>query len=850
VRSVRHFLHPPLSQAVCLLAIIFFATATFPVYGVERSGAELYTEMCVRCHGPNGEGVADKHDEPLNGDRSLKSLARVIQRTMPEDKDIKCTSEEAEKVAAYIYDKFYSPTARARMHPPRIDLARLTVSQYQNSVADLLASFSERREIRTGRGLKAEYYAARNFRGQKKVFSRTDPRVRFDFGTASPDPENELTDEEAKAQREREKKAEEEKEKNKDKKEEKKEEPEPIKFFRDEFAIKWSGSILAEETGDYEFRVKSQNGVRLFVNDDEKALIDAWVSSGPDIREHKETIRLLGGRAYPFKVDYFKYKEKAASVVVEWKPPHKAWEVIPQRFLSPDRVPETVVVATTFPADDGSSGYERGTSVSKAWDTATTQAAIGVASRVIDQLDRLSAAKSGDENRRDKVQQFCEKFVERAFRRPLTPEEHSLYIDAQFAAAKDVEAAVKRTVILALKSPRFLYPELPGHLQGDFLVASRLALNLWDSLPDRALREAAAKGQLHTSEEVAAQTSRMLQDTRTKTKLKQFFHHWLEMEEAEDLSKDPAAFPDFTDTLLADLRTSLELFIDEVVWSEKSDYRQLLKASYLYLNPRLATFYGAKLPPAKAAPEKANSGEEKLESEKVASNEAVAENAEIDQDTFHKVDFDPAQRVGVLTHPFLLSALAYYKSSSPIHRGVFLTRNIIGRALKPPPMAIQFMDGRFDPSLTMREKVTELTSPAACQGCHTIINPLGFSLEHFDGVGRFRTTDNNKPVNAVSDFVSDDGDTIRFSGARDVAEYAIGSAEAHRGFTRQLFQHLAKQPAGAYGAETLEKLRESFAASGFNIQKLIAEIATLTALHGLPEKSESGASIEKGRAAK
>ncbi len=792
--------------------------------------------MCVRCHGPNGEGVADKHDEPLYGDRSLKSLTRVIQRTMPEDKDIKCTPEEAEKIATYIFEKFYSPAARARLNPPKIDLARLTVSQYQNSVADLFGSFSGKAEAGTERGLKADYYASRNFRGNKKVFSRTDSGIRFDFDAASPDPEREFTEDEAKAEREREKKAENDKEK-------KREEPGPVKFFRDEFSIKWSGSIIAEETGDYELRVKSQNGFRLFLNDDNKALIDGWVSSGPDVREHKETIRLFGGRAYPFRVDYFKFKEKGASIVVEWKPPHRAWETIPQRNLSPSRVPETMVVTTAFPADDGSAGYERGTIVSKAWDTAATQAAIEVAARVVTQLDRLSGAKADSENRRDKVQQFCEKLVERAFRRPLTPEEHSVYIDSQFRSAKDLDAAVKRVVILTLKSPRFLYPELPGHLEGDYLVASRLALNLWDSIPDKPLWDAAAKGELRTREQVGRQTERMLQDARTKTKLKQFFHHWLEMEEAEDLSKDPTAFPDFTDTLLADLRTSLEMFINEVVWSPRSDYRELLRANYLYLNPRLASFYGAKLPvPAKDEP--ASNDGEKLESENI---EKVA-GAEPDQNAFYKVDFDPNQRVGVLTHPFLLSALAYYKSSSPIHRGVFLTRNIIGRALKPPPMAIQFMDGRFDPSLTMREKVTELTSPAACQGCHTIINPLGFSLEHFDGVGRFRTTDNNKPVNAVSDFLNDDGETIRFTGARDVADYAIRSPEAHRGFTRQLFQHVAKQPAPAYGPEVLENLRESFASSEFNIQKLIGEIAVLTALHGIPNNNEAGAS--KARAAK
>jgi hypothetical protein len=536
-------------------------------------------------------------------------------------------------------------------------------------------------------------------------------------------------------------------------------------------------------------------------------------------------------------VEYFKFKEKSASIVVEWKPPHKTWEVIPERHLSPTRVPELMVVSATFPADDGSTGYERGTIVSKAWDQATTHGAIEVAARVIEQLERLSGAKSDAKNRSEKVQKFCEQFVERAFRRELTSAERETYIDAQFREAKDLESAVKRVVILALKSPRFLYPELPDHLDHDHLVASRLALNLWDSLPDRELLEAARKGELRSEASVVAQAKRMLRDERAKSKIREFFHHWLEMEEAEDLSKDPNAFPDFTDAVLADLRTSLDLFVDEVVWSEKSDYRDLLTANYLYLNSRLAKFYPPKPPPE-------NGSGEKLESENIAS--AEPEKIPADDQTFQKVEFDPRERVGVLTHPYLLSAFAYYKSSSPIHRGVFLTENIIGRALKPPPQAIQFMDGRFDPSLTMREKVTELTSPTACQGCHSVINPLGFSLEHFDGVGRFRTMDNKKPVDAASDFLTGEGETIRLKGPRDVAEYATKNPEAHRGFARQLFQHIAKQPLPAYGPDTLTRLRDFFEASDFNIQKLVVEMTKLAALHGIQQPAPD----EKARAAK
>jgi hypothetical protein len=722
-----------------------------------RAGEQIYRADCARCHGPNGEGVADKHDEPLYGDRSTKSLARLIAKTMPEDRDEKSSPEEAGKVAEYIYDAFYSPAARARNQPARIQLARLTVPQYLNSVADLAGSFRERKQSDSRRGLSAEYFNARNFRDQKQVIERIDPKIEFNFADSSPDTN---------------------------------------KIEAKEFAIRWRGSVIAEETGDYEFCLKTENGARLWVNGESKHLIDAWVSSGGKVREERATIRLLGGRAYPIHVDFFKYKDKTASIALQWKPPHKTWETIPTRNLAPARTAETLVIGTSFPADDSSVGYPRGTAVSKAWDQATTYAAIDVANRIVEELDVLSSSKANATNRVESVRKFCEQFAERAFRRPLTEKQKRLFIEQQFKGAKDLETAVKQVVLVVLKSPRFLYPELPGEAASDYDVSARLALYMWDSIPDRELVAAAAAGQLRTAEQIGAQAERMLKDPRAKWKVGEFFRHWLEMEEAEDISKDTKTFPDFNDLVLSDLRTSLELFIEDVVWSEKADYRELLLADYVFLNGRLAKFYGVEV-----------SGE----------------------DEFQKVSFSPKERSGVVTHPYLLSAFAYHKSSSPIHRGVFLTRNIVGRALKPPPMAIEFMDGRFDPSLTMREKVAELTRSAACQNCHSMINPLGFSLENYDAVGRYRTVDNKKPVDATGEYTTADGKAVKLTGARDVAEYAATSAEAHRGFIQQLFHHLVKQPAAAYGANSLEQLRRSFAGSQFNVQKLVIEIAKLSA---------------------
>jgi hypothetical protein len=785
----------PLCKVLWSLALGSFAPGT--LHAGDHPGARIYQEHCVNCHGARGEGVAGKYDEPLYGERSVHSLARLIDRTMPEGEPEAVKGRDADQVAEYIFQEFYSPQARARLFPATIDFARMTVRQYQHAVADLLSSFNGRANLSDERGLRGTYHNSRNFNRDKKAFDRIDGRFQLAFGTQAPAPG----------------------------------------MNPDEFSIRWRGSITPDETGDYEFALKTENGARLYLNNDRTPLIDAWVSSGHEVREHKETIHLLGGRAYPIQIDFFKFKEKSASLEVLWHAPHKGWESLPARHLSPNAVPETFVVTSSFPADDGSSGYERGTTVSRQWDAATTTAALEVAEHVLDHLERLTGARAQAEDRLEKARAFATRFAERAFRRPLSEGEQRLFVEAQFQSTSEVEKAIKKVVLLVLKSPRFLYPEIPDGSPDDYDRASRLSFALWDSLPDQPLLEAAARAELRTAAQVDTQIRRMLRDSRAKAKLADFFRHWLEMEEAEEMTKDPTAYPEFTKTILGDLRTSLDLFVEEVVWkNDASDYRQLLQADYLFMNRRMAEFYGAETNQFTAEIEVTLPPKDDMEAayraQGMISGEPLSERRLVyDDHKFVPVKMDPTERAGVLTHPYLLSTFAYYKSSSPIHRGVFLTRNIVGRALRPPPAAIQFMDGNFEPGLTMRQKVTELTSSAACMSCHSVINPLGFSLENFDGVGRFRTMDNGKTVDTVSEFPTSDGDTIRIERARDVADYAARSPQAHAAFVRQLFQQLVKQPINAYGAETLDRLTEFFAGANFNVQKLAAEIVKLAALH-------------------
>lgn len=756
---LKHMMLP--HSRICLALMLGMALlASSPANAAPKkpSGSTVYRQQCAKCHGSKGQGVKGKYDDELVGDWPIDKLIRYITKAMPDEHPEKCVGEEAVAVSQWMYDAFYSQEARLRNKPVRIDLVHLTNRQYVNTVADLLKESTGRDDVKvTEHGLRGTYYNSRGF--GKKAFDRLDPHVSFDFAQGSPDE----------------------------------------KIGKDEFSMRWAGSIIAEENGDYEFYVKTPLGTRLWVNDDEQPLIDAWVSSGQ--QEHQATIRLIGGRVYPLMLDCFKFKDKSASISLEWKTPHGVRQIIPARNLTTARSSQTYVVSTPFPPDDSSIGYARGVGVSKEWDEATTQAALGVAAHVSKNLNRLARSRSSDSDHAAKVEAFCQRFVEAAFRRPITSAEKHNYVTAMLSSTPKVEEAVKRVVLVTLKSPYFIYLGLKDSRPDAFEVASRLSYAMWDSLPDAELRKAAAEGRLQTREQISQQASRMLRDPRSKAKMHYFLEQWLQVNHVEDLSKDPALFPGFSPQIIADLRTSLNLFLDETIWGETSNYRDLLLSDSFYVNKRLADYYGVK--------------------------------ADAPEDDFVKVRLEPSQRAGVITHPFLLSAFSYPRSTSPIHRGVFLTRNIVGRSLRPPPMAIAFKDAEFAPNMTMREKIAELTRPSACQSCHSVINPLGFSLEHYDAVGRFRTKDGNRPVDAVGEYTTDEGDTVKFQKARDLAAFAAGSEVAHNAFVQQLFQQVVKQPMLAYGPKMLDEIRKNFADSGYNVQKLFANIATVAASRGL-----------------
>lgn len=746
-------------------------------------GARIFAERCASCHGKAGQG-SEEFPRALAGDKSVAQLTRLIARTMPEDDPGTCVGKDAENVAAYIFDAFYSPIAQARIKPPRIELSRLTVRQYRNAVADLIGSFkAPGAKWDDKRGLRAEYFKGRQFRGGNRVIERVDPEVKFDFAESSPEPE---------------------------------------KIEPHEFSIRWNGSVFAPDTGEYEFIIHTEHAARLWINDNRRALIDAWVKSGSDT-EYRATIHLIGGRAYPLRLEFSKAKQGVddskdnkkkppsvpASIALLWKPPGLAAQVIPRHCLSPSSASETFVVETPFPPDDSSVGYERGASVSKAWDQATTDAAIETANFIAAHLGEIAGVRDSARERDQKAREFCHAFAERAFRRPLSAQEKLLYVDRQFHKVPDANLglAVKRAVLLTLKSPRFLYREL-GDPKDPGNVASRLALMVWDSLPDQALIDAARAGTLNRREEIVAQVNRMLADPRAHAKIRGFLLHWLRVDRPLDLAKDASLFPGFDADIVSDLRSSLDLFLDDVVWSDASSFRRMLLADEIYLNGRLAAFYKSEMPAPADAP-------------------------------FQKVAWEASERSGVLTHPYLMATFAYTAASSPIHRGVFLARSVLGRSLRPPPEAVAPLIPDLHPDLTTRERVALQTSAKTCMSCHSLINSLGFGLEHFDATGRYRKDEKSKPIDATGAYQTREGETQQFTGARELARFLADSPETRRAFASQLFHHMVQQPIRAYGPNAESALLQSFAGDRDNIRQLVVEIVALAA--SPPADSESGA---------
>lgn len=769
--------------AVGLLFVVAWPVCAGAFDAGAFDGASLFAEKCSECHGEAGQGT-NYYGLTLAGDLPVRELTRIITETMPEGDPEACVGAEAKAIARHAYEAFYSPLAQARIRPPRRELSRLTVRQYQQSLADLFAEFRSRRDQDSERGLRARFYARVNTGKIGEPAEFVVPNLDLRLSEMADLPEA-IRDPDARG---------------------------PEQFGNDKINVvaSFRGGLLAPATGQYEFVVRTANSVELSIN--QTMVIDAKIRSD-DSDEVRGTTWLVGGRVYPIDLATSRTRETDLDIELHWRPPRGIHEVIPSRALSPLRHPAVHATEARFPADDRSVGYVRGANISVDWDEATTTAALGAVEAILDDLPEFTkrpgeeARVSIEELTAEAAVAFCERFAATAFRHPLSEQERETFVARYFEEGNDPSPlvdSVSLSVLSVLKSPRFLYPEV-GHLDSQeprraaYTVATRLALGLWDSLPDAKLLSLAEHGRLTDRGVATREADRMLRDPRTKSKLAEFFEHWLRLDHAAQLSRDPEEFPDFNDRVAADMRVSLECLLNDVVWHGDGDLRELFLTEDLFVNQRLARFLGLD-PPEDGAEE------------------------------FVKASVDTSERAGVVSHPFIVTAFSYYRETSPIHRGVFLARNVLGRSLRPPPEAVAPLAPELAPDMTTRERVAAQTSPGACQACHVLINDLGFTLERFDAVGRYRDTELDRPIDATGGYIATDGGTVRLGGARDLARFLADSEDVHRSFVTQLFEHVTKQPILAYGIETREQLLNEFRQDGFNIRNLLASIAVTAAL--------------------
>ncbi|QDT63232.1 DUF1588 domain-containing protein [Calycomorphotria hydatis] len=728
-------------------------------------GQKIYTSTCADCHGKQGEGVEGIYARPLVGDDSLGQLGHYITSTMPEGDAESCVGDEAKAVAEYIHQTFYSEEAQLRNRPPRVLLSHLTANQLRQSLADLYGHFYGATYIKDELGLAAKYLNGKGWKDTK--IERIDPVIDFDWGTEGPGEE----------------------------------------IDGSEFHVHWTGGIKANETGPHEFIIRSTSSFKAYLGHHRRVLIDNHVQSGGRTEFH-QTVNLTAGRVYSFKLDLTQRKRKTeqppVSISVSWIPPGGTEQIIPQRNYRHGSIQPTFTLQTKLPPDDHSYGFDRGLRVDPQWDSSTTAAALEFAQAVSDELwpEHLKRNQKKDGSDREKLRTFLLDFARVAFRGPADEPSIEFYIDQQLAATEDNSEALKRSIVVMLKSPRFLYPALDSDRSPSQRAANQLALTLFDSLPsDKWLLDTIDKNHLEKPDQIRYYAKKMLDDYRARGKVQQMLYKWLNLHEFSEMSKDPKLYPEFNPELVTELKNSLDALLEEIVWSEQSDYRQFFTADWVYTSPKLRDFYGESWEPR----EEFTLGYDRS----VTAKET---------------------RFGVLSHPYLLSGLSYRDATSPIHRGVFLTRNMFGRTLKPPMEAFAPLSADLHPDMTTRQRVELQTQGASCQVCHTKINGLGFALENFDAVGRYRESEGDKPINSVGQYITRDGETVLLKGARSLAEHLANSPDAHRSFINRSFQYLVKQPVAAYGHGLLDELVIKFENSNYNVRELITEIAVIAAL--------------------
>lgn len=339
----------------------------------------------------------------------------------------------------------------------------------------------------------------------------------------------------------------------------------------------------------------------------------------------------------------------------------------------------------------------------------------------------LVVTPSGPDDEDACAREILSVLMRRAYRKPLAEEDFvqpmALYRQTRDQGG-DFEEGVEMALCSVLMNPQFLFrverdPEglAPGvaYRISDVELASRLSFFLWSSIPDDELLDLAERRMLSRPEVLIQQTQRMLADEKSSALVKNFGGQWLYLRNLESITPDLRFYPDFDDNLRQAFREETELFLASVVRENRS-VLDLLDADYTYLNERLAKHYGI---------------------------------PHVYGSRFRRVDLgEDSHRGGLLRQGSILTVTSYATRTSPVIRGKWILENLLGTPPPPPPPDVPSLEASVSAHLPVRERLAQHRADPACASCHDLIDPVGFSLENFDALGRWREIEEGQPVDA------------------------------------------------------------------------------------------------------
>jgi hypothetical protein len=391
----------------------------------------------------------------------------------------------------------------------------------------------------------------------------------------------------------------------------------------------------------------------------------------------------------------------------------------------------------------------------------------------------------------------------RAYRRPVTDQDVETLLSFYRSGLREggFEAGIGLALERMLVGPEFLFrverdPDSVAaggiYRISDPDLASRLSFFLWSSIPDEELLDLASRGRLREPAELERQVRRMIADPRSASLVTSFAAQWLHLRNLGLVTPDLEQYPYFDESLRQALRTETELFFQSVLREDRSAL-DLLSADYTFVNERLAAHYGM---------------------------------PGIYGSHFRRVRFTDENRGGLLGHGSVLTVTSYSNRTSPVVRGKWVLDNILGSPPPPPPPNVPELkardkDGRV---LPMRAQMEQHRANPVCASCHKVMDPLGFALENFDGVGKWRTMDANAPIDASGTLPDGAG----FRGPAELRRVLLDRRREQFVWTvtDRLLTYALGRGLEPYDAPVIRSIMREAAPGGYKLSSLILGVST------------------------